>query len=341
MLFRHIVFWNWKFLFAAGACLSAWPHLGIAQAPTPVILEVDLENYVQYWNDLPDPTRLVSETGQTTTSPRTFMQNVQVADIVAVNGQPAKGTYVARTQFMNYRPVPNPGQTIADILRAGGPSAETYEILQADGTPVGTIMGQALVNGTVPPGSPLAMTLTNGAVLGGTGAFLGVRGQCGIETVTTNPRNASQTEDPSLRRVYGGGKMRMMLYLIPTSRPSISTTTAGPAVVHSSDFTQITVANPAKAGEILSLFATDLGPVRPGVEPGKPFPTSPLAVVNSPVDVTVNGAAAEVIGAAGYPGATNGYQVNFRVPPDAAHGTASLKLSAAWISSSAVSIPIQ
>src|SRR5689334_13113239 len=140
MLSRHIIFRNWKFLFAVGSCLAAWPHLGLAQALPPVILEVDLENYVQYWNDLPDPTKLVTDPSQTTTSPRTFMQNVQVADIVAVNGRPAKGTYVARTQFMNYRPAPAPGQSIADILRAGGPSAETYEILQSDGTPIGTIM---------------------------------------------------------------------------------------------------------------------------------------------------------------------------------------------------------
>jgi uncharacterized protein (TIGR03437 family) len=63
--------------------------------------------------------------------------------------------------------------------------------------------------------------------------------------------------------------------------------------------------------------------------------------VNSPVEVAVNGATAEIIGAAGYPGATNGYQVNFRVPPVAMHGTASLQLSAAWVTSSAVSIAIQ
>lgn len=341
MLHWNRTFRNWKLAFAVGSCLAACPPVVLAQGPSPVILEVDLDNYVQYWNDLPDPTKLVTEASQTATSPKTFMQNVQVADIVAVNGQPARGTYVARTQFMNYRPAPTPGQNIADITRAGGPSSEAYEILQPDGTPIGTIMGQALVNGTAPPGSPTAMTLTNGVVLGGTGAFLGVRGQCGIETVTTNPRNASQTEDPSLRRVYGGGKMRMILYLFPMSQPNILTTTAGPAVVHSSDFTPVTAANPAKAGEILSLFATDLGPVRPGVDPGKPFPVSPLAVVNSPVGVAVNGAAAEVIGAAGYPGSTNGYQVNFRVPSDAVHGTASLRLSSAWIPSAAVSIAVQ
>ncbi len=41
-----------------------------------------------------------------------------------------------------------------------------------------------------------------------------------------------------------------------------------------------------------------------------------MAVVNSPVEVTVNGKAAEVLGAVGYPFAVDAYQVNFRVPPD-------------------------
>ena len=66
-----------------------------------------------------------------------------------------------------------------------------------------------------------------------------------------------------------------------------------------------------------------------------------MAVVNSPVEVTVNGKAAEVIGAVGYPGAVDAYQVNFRVPPDTAKGPASIQLSAAWILGAPVSIPVQ
>jgi len=116
---------------------------------------------------------------------------------------------------------------------------------------------------------------------------------------------------------------------------------AGPAVTHSGDFSLVTGSKPAAAGEILSLFARGLGPVKPGVDPGQPFPSSPLAIVNSPVQVTVNGKATEVLGAVGYPGAVDGYQVNFRVPPDTAKGPASIQLSAAWISGAPVSIPVQ
>ena len=64
----------------------------------------------------------------------------------------------------------------------------------------------------------------------------------------------------------------------------------------------VTTERPARAGEILSLFASGLGPTRLDVNPGSPFPANPLAAVNSPVEVTVNGKPAEVLAAVGYPG---------------------------------------
>jgi uncharacterized protein (TIGR03437 family) len=79
----------------------------------------------------------------------------------------------------------------------------------------------------------------------------------------------------------------------------------------------------------------------PRIEPGDPFPSSPLAIVNSPVEITVNGQAAEVQYAGGYPGTTNTYQVNFRVPTGMSTGAARLQLTAAWITGSPVTIPVQ
>jgi uncharacterized protein (TIGR03437 family) len=89
------------------------------------------------------------------------------------------------------------------------------------------------------------------------------------------------------------------------------------------------------------LFATGLGPTHPGVDPDQPFPANPLAVVNSPVEVTVNGTSAEVLGVVGYPGAIGTYQVNFRVPPGASKGAATIQVTAAWIPGAPVSITIQ
>ena len=186
------------------------------------------------------------------------------------------------------------------------------------------------------------MLNANFTITGGTGAFLGARGQAGgTRDPRPEARTASMTEDPGNRRVHGGGLRRFVLHVIPMSVPEVVTTASGPAVLHANDLTLVTAARPARAGEILSLFATGLGPTRPGVAPGRPFPGSPLALVNSPVEVTVNGVPAEVLYAGGYPGAVDGYQVNFRLPSGITPGTVNLQVSAAWIAGPEVRIPVQ
>ena len=184
----------------------------------------------------------------------------------------------------------------------------------------------------------------NFVITGGTGAFLGARGQLSVAAAApgvVTQRNASITEDPANRQRNGGGTVRWIAHVIPMARPEVTMLPSGPAITHSSDFSLVTVAKPAAQGEILSLFATGLGAVTARVDPGQPFPSSPLAAVNAPVQVTVNGKAAEVIGAVGYPGAVDTYQVNFRVPPDTARGPATIQVTAAWVSGTPVSIPVQ
>jgi len=176
-------------------------------------------------------------------------------------------------------------------------------------------------------------------VIGGTGAFLGARGQVG--NAVTAFRVASISEDPANRRINGGGPKRAIIHLVPLFRPEVTLTQGVPAVTHSSDFSLVTATKPAAAGEVLSVFMTGLGPTEPGVDPGQPFPASPAAVVNSPVEVTVNGKSAEVLAAVGFPGTVDGYQVNFRVPSDTAKGTATIQVSAAWIPGPPVSITVQ
>lgn len=113
------------------------------------------------------------------------------------------------------------------------------------------------------------------------------------------------------------------------------------AIAHSSDFSLVSAAKPAVPGEYLSIFASGLGPTKPGPDPGKPFPSSPLAQVNSPVAVTLNGTAVSEVQAVGYPGSVDGYQVNFQVPNSFQSGNVIVQLSAAWIPSATVTVPVQ
>jgi hypothetical protein len=308
------------------------------------VVQIDIENYAYYYADNPDYSKLAgSQQAVPPVSTKTFSSFIGLADIVRVNGKPAKGTWSIRATTTNYTPNPQPGQVIADTTR-NFLVDWIWEIQQADGTPIGTIMATGMGFGPPPPGSPLGLSPTAAssmAITGGTGAFLAVRGQAGFSAITTAGRAASVAEDPSIRRTLGGGARSFLLTLIPMSAPQIVATANGPAITHSNDFSLVSASKPATAGEILSLFATGLGPVNPGVDPGQPFPSKPLAAVNSPVQVTVNGKAAEVLGAVGFPGAVDGYQVNFRMPPDTAKGAATVQVSAAWITGPTVSITVQ
>jgi uncharacterized protein (TIGR03437 family) len=319
-----------------------------AQVSSPAVLELDVENIVSYSSDLFDASKFATDSNLTTATPaKNFGFVMAVGDIVAVNGKPAKGGLIARQQAIILSPNPSPGQGAADIARTAV-TEFLFEIQQPDGTAVGDLhtFGSSggsgplgLSGGATPLGAPLG---SNHVVAGGTGAFIGVRGQMASVVLpgNTGPRIASMTEDPARRRINGGGKVHFVFQLLPMTRPEIVITPTGPAVVHSNDFSLVTASKPAKAGEVLSLFATGLGPAR-GVDFGKPFPAIPLAVVNSPVGVTVNGTAAEVIGAVGYPGSVDGYQVNFRTPADVAQGLATIQLSAAWIPGTEVRIAVQ
>lgn len=337
-------------LFAAVHC-----NLALGQATPVTILEVEVENVVAYQGDVSDPKKLATNPNVTPVDGpiKNFRVAEVLGDIVAVNGQPATGSYVSGVRQISTTPAPTPGQAIADTAHTSIRS-QTLEILKSDGTVVGTIMCLGLDSGPAPPGAfnalyrsavlPSDQTKGNYAIVGGTGAFLGVRGQLVQRAGALEPnppRLASMAEDPANRRINGGGKIQFFLRVIPMSVPQILTTPSGPAVTHSNGFSPVSASKPAVAGEILSLFATGLGPTNPGVDPGQPFPSTPLAAVNSPVGVTVNGKPAEVLAAVGFPGAVDGYQVNFRVPPDAATGVATVQVSAAWIAGMPVSITVQ
>jgi uncharacterized protein (TIGR03437 family) len=317
---------------------AAW-----GQAAPAAILQIDVENQVQYIEDISDVSKLATDPNITTANLKNFEPIINLGDIVAVNGQPAKGTSLFYARRVALSIAPAPGQAIADVV-TGAIQEVTFEILNLDGVPIGTIMALGFGGtGTAsPPGSPLAATQGNNTIVGGTGAFLGARGQFGqaIISQTVPARQASMSEDPANRRKNGGGRVRYVVHVLPQSQPQIVATAAGPAVFHT-DFSAVTATKPAKAGEVLIVRATGLGPTRPGVDPGQPFPLDGLQEVNSPVGVTVNGQAAEVINKIGWPGLLETYRLDFRAPDGIAAGAAAVQLTAAWIAGPSVNIPVQ
>jgi len=185
----------------------------------PVILEIDIENAVDYFNDITDYAKLATDPNRTTRAAfNDFASWISVGDIVTVNGEPAKGTFLARATNFFLSPVSRPGRAIADVTRVN--FGDFYwEILGADGTPVGTIMAIGTTFGSPPPGAPSAQVRDNLAVIGGTGAYLGVRGEAGQTAAVFGGRTASMIEDPANRRVNGGGTREYVLQLFfPSSK---------------------------------------------------------------------------------------------------------------------------
>jgi len=305
----------------------AGPALLAQAIEEPVVLTIDVENYVQYRGDVFDLTKIAKDPSQTTGVVNAFLPNIGVGDIVAVNGRPAKGLWQQAATIMPFRANPTPGQPIAD-LDSGGIFQCTWEILGPDGSYIGTLVDGAGGN-------------HGHALRGGLGAFIGATGTHQGGTATVPSRSASFSEDPSKRRLNPGGKMRVTFYIYPAFRPTVQMTAGGPAVAHL-DYSLVTTANPARPGESLIIAATGLGPVKPDLLPPGivPFSGAPYQNVNAPVTVTVNGQEVSVINAIGWPGQKDLYWINFQLPSDVGTGTASLQLTTAWIPGPTVTIPV-
>ena len=325
--------------------LGAGGELLEAQMP-PVVLRIDTANFVRYDQETADWTKLATSPGLVTLAPGhlpVFGYQIGLMDVVSVNGKPVKGVRVFRALNIKFAINPIAKQAVADL---SGPVYldQVFVIQNLDGTVIGAIVVTALEI-TEPAPAASGLGGWGSVVVGGSGAFLGVTGQgCGVSgggTPLGGSRISSVTEDPANRRINGGGTTYSVLCLIPRTRPEVVTNAAGPAIVHSNDYSPVTPAKPAKPGEILTLFASGLGPTRPGVDPGQPFTADPQQSVIAPVEVLVNGKSSQVLYAGGYPGAVDRYQVNFQVPDATTPGMASVQMTSAWIPGPEVKMAVQ
>ena len=84
------------------------------------ILQVQLDNSVDYVGDVTDPSKIgksPSPVAPNTTQLGNFWRNVGLADIISVNGSPVKGIAINELQTLLLRPESTPGQMIADVTR--------------------------------------------------------------------------------------------------------------------------------------------------------------------------------------------------------------------------------
>ena len=326
----------------AVAAVAAFLSTAEAQTQSYSILRIELVNSTLYTSGYCGVSDRYSNPNKLPTPP--IGPGYGMADIVSVNGQSVKGTAIENIGNVLTSLTANPGRFIADLPTAF-PAQWELVLTHLDGTLIGALHIAGIGGGPAPVGAPKEIPDSGWTVTGGTGAFFGARGYfVAAQDSVSKERRTTDCEDPSYRRMNadsGGNKRHVSVYLVPLTQPQVITTSNAPAVIHTGDGSLVSGARPARAGEILTLFASGLGPTQPGVDPGTPFPASPLEVVNSPVQVLVNGNPGDVLYAGGYPGAVDGYQVNFRMPDGVGQGQASLQLTSAWIAGPAVIIPVQ
>ena len=91
---------HWKTALATALCIAY--QTALAQAPSGVVLRIDLKNFVVYQIDVSDPAKLATDPGivRTAAPARPFASFESIADVVAVNGQPVKGTWVDRAGWV-------------------------------------------------------------------------------------------------------------------------------------------------------------------------------------------------------------------------------------------------
>jgi hypothetical protein len=81
------------------------------------LLTVEVNNYIPYWIDVPDPQTFGSNPGIAPAKGGIFQRFTFLGDIVSVNGQPAKGIWTATTVNISSTPTPQAKQAIADGVR--------------------------------------------------------------------------------------------------------------------------------------------------------------------------------------------------------------------------------
>lgn len=309
--------------------------LALGQGLGDVSTNVQLENFVFYMDQHGDATKIGTLTGPVPVDPQlgtALRRYTIIADIISVGGKPATGTFLTHGLVINASSAsqPVPRTTIADLPR-NQMHQMILEIMTPERTQVGALYGFWMGAGGSAPGAPLGGGVL--AVLGGTGGYVGIHGQ-GANVSASGLRIASMQEDPSMRRVNGGGRMTLGMHLSGAALAEVV------AAFHA-DFTPVTPARPAQSGEVLILQVKAGWPVRPSLEAGKNFAEDPLHAVAVPVEALLNDAPVEVVNSVGWPGTRDRYRVDVRVPGGLAPGTAKLQVNGAYLPGLLFQLPIR
>lgn len=227
-------------------------------------------------------------------------------------------------------PLSDPSTSLAPQVSSGGVvNAASYAPAPSPVAPgsIAAIFGTNLSKGVFrPEGFPLP-TLAGGVCVTFDGVpaplFFGSPNQLNVQV----PFELSGRSSASVAVSAEGSVSSPVPVNLSREAPGIFTLSddgQGPGrILHSSDFSTVSFANPAKIGEVVSIYATGLGPTSPSLGTGLPAPDPTLGGLYQAAtpSVTMGGAGAAVLFSGLAPNFVGLYQVDVRIPSNAPVGT--------------------
>jgi uncharacterized protein (TIGR03437 family) len=205
---------------------------------------------------------------------------------------------------------------------------------------IGTLFGQGMAAGAeqasvVPLPTTLA-TSTSISIVGSTQTL-----QAPLYYVSPTQINFQlpfEVTDASVNLVVnsGGSSSAPLPVSVASTSPGIFITNSASgqgAIIHALTYALVSAANPAKVGEVVSIYCTGLGVVNPPVASGTATPANGTLYNASPVTVTIGGSNAVVSFAGLAPGFVGLYQVNAVVPNIAAGNSVPVLITAGSVTS--------
>jgi uncharacterized protein (TIGR03437 family) len=211
-----------------------------------------------------------------------------------------------------------------------------FVAIQAPQAAVSLVNGSSLAPGPISSGALMAL-VANGLAPASARATAPLPDQLGGVRVLVNGQAAKLVavsplqvdfiapaglRDSATVQVESGGRVVASLdAVVAASSPgavSATGTGSGNAQALHAGGGAVDESSPAKEGEVVSVFATGLGAVRPPVDPGAPTPATPPSVVDGSVSVLVAGLPGEVSFAGLAPGLVGVYRIDVKVPSGAA-----------------------
>ena len=125
------------------------------------------------------------------------------------------------------------------------------------------------------------------------------------------------------------------------TQPTIVTSDGSHAVAVHADYSLVTRQNPARPGDVITLYGVGFGPVTPLPATGAPAGSSPPSAMNPSPIISINAHNATVLVAGLSPGSVGLYQFNIVVPGGLGIGDLPALISASGQISNVFSLPVQ